>query len=161
MLGKLEIPLRGKKHFTVFGGPYLDRHGSMRGVKMAAEIDLPCDVSIPTKDFQVPDRKMLHKGLEQTVDLILADEPVYVGCMGGRGRTGLFLAILVKVFGVRYPVKYVRKNYFSHAVETTAQYDFVRYFRPRRSVVKKIRRARLMSYLSWPWKTELTRIPDE
>ena len=56
-------------------------------------------------DFQVPDRLKLYRGLNKALDLMLAGEPLYVGCMGGKGRTGLFLAVLVKAFGVKKPVE--------------------------------------------------------
>ena len=85
-------------------------------------------VDIPTVDFQTPDRQTLYRGLSKAIDLILAGEPVYVGCMGGKGRTGLFLAVLAKAFGVKKPVEYVREHYYAHAVETAEQYDFVKQF---------------------------------
>src|SRR5271157_1234031 len=109
MLGSLKLPLRGKKYYTLYGGPYNDRPSNMFGVKMASEINRPCDVNIPTADYETPDRKQLTAGLEATVDAILKGKAVYVGCMGGRGRTGLFLAVVAKAFQVRSPIPYVRK----------------------------------------------------
>ena len=128
MLGTLNLPLTKKKSFVVFGGPYDEKPYGMFGVKMAKEIHLPADVDIPTRDFHVPDKKTLQRGINATVKAILAGENVYVGCMGGRGRTGLFLSILAKAFGQRNPVEYVRKNYYHQAVETTPQYRFVTNF---------------------------------
>jgi protein-tyrosine phosphatase len=95
---------------------------------MAQEIKQKCAVDIPTVDFQTPDRKTLYRGLSKAIDLILAGEPVYVGCMGGKGRTGLFLAVLAKAYGIKKPVEFVRANYYAHAVETKDQYDFVKRF---------------------------------
>ena len=48
-----------------------------------------------------------------------------MGCMGGIGRTGLMLSLLAKAFGVEDPVAYVRKHYYSHAVETKEQRQFI------------------------------------
>jgi hypothetical protein len=108
------------------------------GVKMAQEIkfrprvpgiDYPVEISIPTEDYKTPDPKQLKAGLKQAVKQILNGRPVYVGCMGGRGRTGLFMAVLAKAFGVANPVEYVRANYYHHAVETKPQYQFVTDFK--------------------------------
>lgn len=125
MNGKLELGAARDCKYTVFGGPYMERPVLMAGVKLAAEIRMACDVSIPTEDFQTPDLGALIEGLGKTIDLLVAGKPVYVGCMGGRGRTGLFLASLAKLWGIQSPVLYVRKNYFSQAVETQEQFRFV------------------------------------
>jgi hypothetical protein len=127
-LGSLDLPVTSKNHVTVYGGPYREKPAYIKGVKMAEEINLPCEVDIPTRDFQVPDVKVLRNGLIKAVAQICAGEPLYVGCWGGRGRTGLFLAVLAKAFGVKNPVEYVRKNYYRHAVETEEQYAFVSSF---------------------------------
>lgn len=163
MLGQLKIAVNKRQYFVVTGGPFADCPPSMKGVKMAKEINKPCAVDIPTQDFHVPDRKLLYKGLNKALDLMLAGEPLYVGCMGGKGRTGLFLAVLVKAFGQKKPVEFVRANYYSHAVETPEQYDFVKKFRITPTMRRKIKKLR--SRLRWQfwakefWKTNLTRLP--
>lgn len=57
-------------------------------------------------------------------------EAVEVGCMGGHGRTGSFLAILALVANPRMPAKqaidYVRDNYCYHAIETKKQEIYIR-----------------------------------
>ncbi len=125
MLGQLELPLIGRKKYTVTGGPYLQKPSHMVGVKLAREIRAHYDVSIPVTDFSVPSKKDLDAGLERIVDLLANGQPLYVGCMGGRGRTGLVLSVLAKAFGVKHPVEYVRDTYSHHAVETEEQYEFV------------------------------------
>lgn len=148
MNGKLKLPLRTGKYFTVFGGPYRDRPANMRGVKMAREIKTGFDVSIPTDDYSTPDLKDLTTGLLEAVDLILSGQAVYVGCMGGFGRTGLFLAILAKAFRVKSPVPYVRRKYYPQAVETPEQYKFVTHYRIPAEVRRKIKIARIKSYFN-------------
>lgn len=123
--GSLPIALGGEV-YTVWGGPYRNRPESMAGVKMAVEIKEACDVDVPTRDFNVPDQGDLIRGLAQTVNLLLDGKTVYVGCMGGIGRTGLFLAALAKLSGVEDPVAYVREHYIPHAVETDQQQRFIR-----------------------------------
>ena len=61
-----------------------------------------------------------------------------VGCMGGIGRTGLMLALLAKSFGEEDPVRYVRATYYSHAVETAAQKQFIAEFKVPLSVRLRI-----------------------
>lgn len=52
---------------------------------------------------------------------------VHVGCIGGHGRTGMFLAALVAHMDVsKDAVTYVRKNYCHRAVESTSQINFLK-----------------------------------
>lgn len=157
-LGQLKVPVNTRQFFMVTGGPFLECPSTMKGVKMAKEIQQPCAVDIPTADFKTPDRKVLYAGLSKALDLILAGEPVYVGCMGGKGRTGLFLAVLAKAFGVKKPVEYVRANYYAHAVETPEQYQFVKEFRITPTQRRKIKLVRRWAWLKF-WRTNLTRMP--
>jgi protein-tyrosine phosphatase len=99
-------------------------------VKMAAEIDLPCDVSVPTEDFSVPDKDAMIGGLWRGVRLLKATGHLFVGCAGGRGRTGLYMACLARLMEMDgYPVgdsvDYVRRTYNPHAVETSEQRAWV------------------------------------
>jgi len=118
--------------YVVFGGPYRNKPGYMLGVKMAAEINLPCNVDCPTEDFQIPDLATFRDALRSTLMLVLADQEVYVGCMGGIGRTGLMLSGLAKIaltyqFGANdcNPVHYVREHFNPHAVETKPQQKMI------------------------------------
>jgi hypothetical protein len=165
MLGQLQIPLDPgskwkRQFFVVTGGPFMDCPETMKGVKMAKEIKQACAVDIPTQDFSVPDRLTLYRGLDKALDLMLAGEPIYVGCMGGKGRTGLFLAILAKAFGVAKPVEFVRATYYAHAVETKDQYEFVKRFLVTPRQRRKIKLVRRWAWLKF-WKTNLTRLPVE
>jgi hypothetical protein len=129
---------------TVFGGPfeeYVPGQRRLVSVKMAQELDLPHDISIPTRDFSTPNLMDLHLGLREALKAILAGNDLYVGCKGGIGRTGLFMACLAKVMidydtqdetgrlllakYNRDPVKYVRGTYYHKAVETDEQKAFI------------------------------------
>lgn len=127
-LGSLVLPL-GKKKFVIVGGPFREAPSNYFRVKLAMEIKANCEVSIPIRDFDVPEKSDLGKGLRKTVASLLRGEWVYAGCMGGKGRTGLFLAVLANAFVVKDPVEYVRRNYYDHAVETKEQYEFVSAYR--------------------------------
>ena len=157
--GNLQVPLTGKTYFVVTGGPYRIKPRNFRGVKMAEEISAHCDVNIPTRDYQVPSLTQLNAGLSDAIRLLGAGEPLYVGCVGGMGRTGLFLAVLVKVFGVKNPVEYVRKHYYSHAVENDKQYDFVSQFKPTASLKFQVGVLKTLGAVQF-WKNgSLTKLP--
>lgn len=107
-------------------------------VKLAAEIKADCDVDLPIRDFSTPNAAQAEQALRSVLYSIHKGHPIYVGCMAGQGRTGLFLALLVKVAHdysrasgapvaatFTGPVEYVRENYYPHAVETAGQYAFV------------------------------------
>ncbi|QIN95302.1 tyrosine phosphatase family protein [Stenotrophomonas phage vB_SmaS_DLP_3] len=139
MNGSLPLKLNDRQHFIVFGGPYKKKPDHMVGVKMAVEIDRPFTIEVPTVDFQVPSMQDMEEGIDKAVTEILKGKQLYVGCMGGIGRTGLFLACLAKVFGEKDPVKYVRAEYLSHAVETIPQQKFVANFNPKPWTLRKIK----------------------
>jgi len=133
--------------FLISGGPYREIPKGFAGVKMAREIDAPCYIDVPTQDFSVPDMGKFTDGVQQALLVAISGVPVYVGCMGGIGRTGLFLAGMAKVslymqmrwwerlLGMQPEasdvVAYVRSNYISHALETDEQEAYVDLFDPR------------------------------
>lgn len=125
MRGFIVLPAFRGSEFRMYGGPYMKIPKGMIGVKMAAEIKVACEVDIPTKDFCTPDLELMRDGLHDTVEYILKGSPVYAGCMGGIGRTGLILALVAKAWGIPNPIQYVRTYYYAHAVETAAQMKYV------------------------------------
>lgn len=51
---------------------------------------------------------------------------VYVGCVGGHGRTGTVLAIFAGLLGVtKDPISFIRKSYCINAVETFSQVKYI------------------------------------
>lgn len=140
-IGNGSIPLRigNLINTQVYGGPYRTVPVDFWGVKMAEEIEHPHMVSVPTRDFCVPEVSDMRRGVVKALMAMINDELVYVGCMGGIGRTGLFLGVLAKV-QIDYrkskhrkgrgddPVAYVREHFLSHAIETDEQQKFVRTF---------------------------------
>lgn len=126
---------------VIFGGPFRDfvpGTRRLKGIKMAVELDLKCDVSVPTEDYGVPTQWSMDSGLIYACSFILKGNDVYAGCMGGSGRTGLFMGCLVKclndyalttgapVITPLDPVAYVRITYKGHAIETPEQEAYVR-----------------------------------
>jgi len=139
-IGNGSMPLRigNLINAPVFGGPYKEHryYPHMFGVKMAEEIDRPCDVDIPTKDYHVPKVSDLRAGVIMALMAMITGKTVYAGCMGGIGRTGIFLAALAKV-QIEYrkrkhrkgrgddPVEYVRKHFIPNALETDEQVKYI------------------------------------
>lgn len=134
--GVLKLPLGwrgGFRELTIYGGPY-DRFpgiAKMYGVCVRAERAPKGQfhVHLPIEDFSVPeDHKAVERALISTFSALLNGSAVYVGCAGGWGRTGLFLALLAKAAGIKAPVAYVRNHYTPHAVETKQQLEYVARF---------------------------------
>lgn len=126
--GYITIYWKGKVH-RLYGGPYINKPDGMIGVKMAAEINRSCEIDIPTKDFNVPNVNELKYGIASALVYMELGAEVYVGCMGGIGRTGLFMAALLKyVQGGTHgelAVNKVRSEYKVTAVETQQQMQFI------------------------------------
>jgi protein-tyrosine phosphatase len=102
----------------------------------AEAVPASADAVLKIKDFDVPQITTdVNNALEKTIWAALTGKDVFVGCMGGWGRTGLFLALIAKTLGVKDPVQFVRSNYTPHAVETKEQMAYVKEFD-----VKELRR---------------------
>jgi hypothetical protein len=70
------------------------------------------------------------------------------------------MAVLCKAFGIKNPVEYVRANYYSHAVETPEQYEFVQSFAVLPKVRWMIKWARIKNWNNaWGGYQSLTKIP--
>ena len=132
--GQLELKLgwRGAwMSLVIVGGPYLRyvEGEDTFGVCLREVEPSYYDVWLPIEDFSVPtDDDDTRTALVETLAAALGGKQVYAGCMGGWGRTGLFLSLLAKAAGVASPIEYVRKHYTPHAVETAQQETFVKTF---------------------------------
>ncbi|MCO5157857.1 MAG: hypothetical protein M9945_14105 [Aquamicrobium sp.] len=135
--GILPITL-GARHawmkFELVGGPF-DRYPTVKGVNFGVCVRaerVPARgvaVHLPIHDFAVPqDDGQVRYALKDTLEAALAGKSVYVGCAGGWGRTGLFLALIAKTAGVEDPIDYVRRSYTPRAVETKEQEAYVEDF---------------------------------
>ncbi len=152
--GHLALPAAWGREFTVFGGPFRQcpleiGEEEVVSLKLAPEIKAPCTFFLPIVDFSVPTTKQVDTVLPVIMDSILKGDVVYAGCMGGMGRTGLFLAVLAKAWGIPEPVKYVRENYYAHAVETANQAKFVAEYQIPEEVTKMVKRAKFWSFFGW------------
>ena len=160
MNGMIETKLLGRK-VMVMGGRYLDKPVGVRGVKLAQEIKISADVVLDIPDFGVPTNHQVDSALYQALKILTEDGVIYLGCAGGIGRTGMFMAILIKTIGLlnveaeektrwykfkkflggspnsdylgmrNFPVQWVRDEYLTTAVETQEQYSFVSHYDPK------------------------------
>lgn len=84
------------------------------------------DISFHVPDMGVP---VLIKEYISLVDWtrnqIILGRKIHCGCIGGHGRTGMFLAALVSRFGEPDAITYTREHYCHKAVESTAQGEFL------------------------------------
>lgn len=135
--GKLKLDLGWKGSFRkieVTGGPFnafdtSDPDGFGIAVRYEGISPDQCDVHVPIRDFSVPsDDGLVRDAISAAFKAAFNGKNVYVGCMGGYGRTGLFLALMAKTAGIKNPVAYVRDTYHNRAVETDEQLDYVANF---------------------------------
>jgi len=113
---------------VVYGGPYSQKPKFLKGIKLAPEAKGEAKVSASIEDFSVPSNKEMRRLLLWAIKIMSDDGAVYVGCMMGQGRTGTFIACLLKCMGIENPVDNCRAIYNSKAVETTGQEKFVEDF---------------------------------
>lgn len=70
--------------------------------------------------------EQFDKLIDWTIDQMKEGRKVHVGCIGGHGRTGTFLAALVyKATGEEDAITWVRQHYCKKAVESLAQVNFL------------------------------------
>jgi len=151
---KLKLGWRGAwASLDITGGPYDAYPGKpYYGVCVRAEQtqDRIMDIHLPIEDFSVPHYEtQVLEVLKKTLRAGLAGKQIYIGCMGGWGRTGLFMALLAKAAGISDPVAFIREHYTPHAVETKKQQDYVANFD-----VSHIQR----NLWRWAWKARFASI---
>ena len=143
------------KEVTFIGGPF--RHfsawrenstESAIGICLREDPQPGMTYHLPIEDFSIPEQSPSHINelIAEAYAAALEGKIVYVGCMGGWGRTGLFMSLLAKAAGIDDPVQYVRDNYTPSAVETTEQKQFVEEF-DTSSAQRRIGRLLLTHYI--------------
>lgn len=153
--GSLKLPMLFGQFYTIYGGPYPVRPMRMVGVKLDPKQHVPYDIALDIDDFKTPDMAETLEVVHEIAKEIVAGNPVYIGCMGGWGRTGTIMACVAKAFGDTTPIARTRAEYQSRAIENYAQEDFVRDFEPLGKTLRLIRIYRIMALLSG--RKDLTR----
>ncbi len=122
-----------KLHFIF--GPYAHRVPGTFGVRLTEDyqLDAPCDLHFPIKDFGVPRPVDFEELLITLINIADTGRVLYVGCYGGIGRTGMVVAGLARALVITDdPVRWARTNYLGHAVETDGQQELIRIFNVNR-----------------------------
>ena len=136
MIGKGSIELKlGPKRVPLHGGPFRAKPEGFFGVSMAAEIEPKdsLDLHVEVPDFGIPaeDRISVAMAMITAACALSHGQDTYVGCMGGQGRTGIFMALMARAaYGMTGPeaIHFVREHYLPHAVETAEQEAYVANF---------------------------------
>jgi len=126
-------PLAFLPQVIMHGGPYRNRYMTDLDMMGFCLLEVPNSFtqqpgtfSMPIADFSVPaDINRLNAALLRVYIEASEGRPVYVGCAGGIGRTGLFLSLVAKIHGIAFPILHVRAAYLGHAVETNQQEAFI------------------------------------
>lgn len=89
----------------------------------------PVDVYFKIVDRDIPkptEQEDYAKMVQWTAEQLLAGKKVHAGCIGGHGRTGMFLAALRKYMtGDADAIQHARLNYCKSAVESQKQVDYL------------------------------------
>lgn len=128
------IPLETGKIGWVHAGPTRELPEGYGLVRCAKEIRGYRDriaYDVGTSDYEPFSKEILTRALPNILRDIEDGKPLYIGCMGGVGRTGTLLSILVAqhpAFTGETAIEYIRGVYRSGAVETVAQKQQVNEF---------------------------------
>lgn len=133
-IATVPIPLASGKVGYVAAGPTRDLPDTHKLIRCAVEIPVPDNriaFDLGTKDFTPFDDALIRARLPGILRAVEGGARLYVGCMGGTGRTGTLLALMVAQhpsFSGQQAIDYIRAVYRKGAVETAEQEEQVRDF---------------------------------
>lgn len=104
----IELEMNGRR-VTVMGGPYRDRPAGIKAIKLAEEINATYNVKLDIPDFRVPQESSAYAVALIALAYLYKERVIFMGCMGGMGRTGLFMAVIIKAVG-HFNEKYESKG---------------------------------------------------
>lgn len=109
----------------LFGGSFLmaPKSDDYLIINLMAEYDLDCDFYLPIKDYEVPEN--IDDMIKIFEEIKKTNKHVFVGCLGGMGRTGLFMSCFLKYLGYQNSFEIVRSQYNPNAVENEKQKKFI------------------------------------
>ena len=135
----LVIGVSQHKAFQIMGGSVysvkpakwdviISFEGSYKGSEMALPWTPGVEFTYRIPDGQAPSNPTnFIKLVEWVAHRLHEGDKVFCGCIGGHGRTGMFLAALVNhMTGEKDAIRYVRKHYCKKAVESEAQVVFLK-----------------------------------
>ncbi len=134
--GEIEYTSISISEWYIFAGPFSNAPmDGMKNINLQAEQpegDAPIHYRLPIKDFSIPEIRPTVFALAWIIfQMVALERFVYIGCMGGVGRTGMILALLIKLITdvtAMNAIVHLRARYIEHAVETDEQIKFVSEF---------------------------------
>jgi hypothetical protein len=151
--GGFDVEFPGGVKLMFFGAPFRQAHlvrasFPTYAVKAATEQRGDFDAEVPCEDFGVPTHDDMRKAVASAIEAAFAGKAVFAGCAGGIGRTGTFLAVVLKTLQAAPASGYsagwvdlVRQVYMKHAVETPAQ----------RKLIDQIDVSSIQRRVKWLW----------
>lgn len=123
------IYLMGEIHGGSVYSPTHNMHHYFLLESKVAYKKAPYITFFPIKNRGVPNTKIFINHLDKALGLLYEGKKIWIGCLGGHGRTGLFITCLYYALtSDRNSLYIVRDLYCSRAVESYAQYVFLEEF---------------------------------
>lgn len=129
--GVLTVNKPNNRAFYLYCGSFRDHLPSIKGIKLAPELNLAANYELPIVDFSIPDIGEVLLLIDWIDNNTNEDCELYLGCNGGYGRTGLIAACVLVAFEeqtVTSAIETVRKLVHPHCIETQQQEKFVQDF---------------------------------
>jgi len=132
MIKAVPIPLENGLTGWLHAGPTKDLPPGYMLIRCAEEIPVAEEYiayDLGVRDFATFEEENLDAALPGIIEDLEVGRPLYVGCMGGTGRTGTLLALLVAqhpAFTGGRAIDYIRQVYKPGAIETKDQEKQVR-----------------------------------
>lgn len=117
--------------FNLYCGSYYDKLQGVKGIKLAPEIVKYADYELAIPDFSVPKTSEVLRLIDWISNTTTESYELYLGCLGGFGRTGLIAAcILIGLTGIdaQGAITEVRSKIHQNCIETRTQELFVESF---------------------------------
>lgn len=129
--GVLTVTKPNHRAFYLYCGSFRDHLPSVKGIKLAPELNLAANYELPIVDFSIPDIGEVLLLIDWMDNNTNEDCELYLGCNGGYGRTGLIAACVLIAFeelSVPRAIDWVRDQVHPHCIETRQQEQFVQDF---------------------------------
>lgn len=86
------------------------------------------EIEFKVTDYQAPRESEAEQYIalvDWTVEMLGKGLTIHAGCIGGHGRTGMFLAAILARLGEERPIAHARAHYCKKAVESAEQVKFL------------------------------------
>lgn len=90
-------------------------------------VDKPRKILLPITDGEIPKQNpsIILSVVNSCLRVLRDRRNIKIDCIGGHGRTGLFMALLAHKAGIENPIFWIRTVYCEKAIETIAQERYI------------------------------------